>query len=134
MRQRGFTLIELLVVIVLMGAVMALVGPLGLSQIERSERISEVTRLEQLIKDLSQKSFLAGRGYSMKLDGQAIYLNALPERGSKQLNFKHLFFPVQHIEVYANGYYSANSLTYTARGATATISLVAAEGSDGQKR
>lgn len=134
MRQRGFTLIELLVVIVLMGAVMALVGPLGLSQIERSERISEVARLEQLIKELSQKTFLAGRGYSMTLDGQVIYLNALPERSSKQLDFKHLFFPVQHIEVYANGYYSADSLIYTSRGVTTTISLKGAEGSDGQKR
>lgn len=134
MRQRGFTLIELLVVIVLMGAVMALVGPLGLAQIERSERVSEVARLEQLVKELSQKTFLAGRSYSMKLDGQVIYLTALPEHSSKQLNFKHLFFPAQQIEVFANGYYSADSLTYTSRGTTATISLVAVEGSDGQKR
>lgn len=129
MRKRGFTLIELLVVIAVMGTVMALVGPLGLAQIERSERISEVVRLEQLVKDLSRRTFLTGRGYLLKFDGQEISIRSLPEQHTQQITFKHLFFPEQQISLYANGYYSEVSLRYTVRGVVNTILLVADEGS-----
>lgn len=133
MLRRGFTLIELLVVIAVMGAVMALVGPLGLAQLERSERISEFKRLEQLVKDLSQKSFLSGSGYVLKLDGQVIHLTSLAEQKSKDLNFKHLFFPAQQIEVYNTGFYSADAVSVVSRGNTSNI-LLNTEVNDDPKR
>lgn len=110
MRPRGFTLIELLVVIAVMGAVMALVGPLGTAQVVRSERISEIKRIEALLEKQAQKSFLQTTPVELIFDGKSIKIHNVATGDVRELQFEHIFFPPQQFHINHHGVYSRREL------------------------
>lgn len=114
MRQRGFTLIELLVVIAVMGAVMALVGPLGTAQVARSERISELKRVEALLETQAQIAFLLATPAELTFNGKAVNILTIATGNVRELNFEHIFFPPQQLHVNHHGVYSNTELSLQA--------------------
>lgn len=127
MRPRGFTLIELLVVIAVMGAVMALVGPLGTEQVARSERISEIRSFESIIKSQAKQAFLTGSQYQLLLSGKSIVVTKLDDNSSHTVDFKHLFFPNTTLLLSMNGVYSARAVDYVVAGQPRQLSLMSVE-------
>lgn len=123
MRRRGFTLIELLVVIAIMGAVMALIGPFGQEQVERSERINEVRSLESILKSQAKRAFLTGTPYKLSLSGKSILIINLHNNTSQNVDFEHLFFPKSTLFIQMNGVYSTSSLEFIVAGQSKFVSL-----------
>lgn len=110
MRPRGFTLIELLVVIAVMGAVMALVGPLGTEQVARSERISELKRVEALLEKQAQNAFLQTTPVEIIFNGKSVRILMRATGDIRELDFEHTFFPPQQLFINHHGVYSQTEL------------------------
>jgi prepilin-type N-terminal cleavage/methylation domain-containing protein len=123
MRKLGFTLIELLVVIVIMGAVMALVGPFGKEQVERGERINEVRSLELILKTQAKRAFLTGTPYKLSLSGKSLSVINLHDNTSQNVEFEHLFFPESTLFIQMNGVYSTSSLEFVVSGQSKLVTL-----------
>jgi prepilin-type N-terminal cleavage/methylation domain-containing protein len=123
MLSRGFTLIELLVVIAVMGAVMALVGPLGAEQIAKTERNQEIRNLESILYRQSQTAFLRGISYSMSFDGQQLTLTDTSFNNTATIDFKHLFFTPTKTYLNLNGIYAAKEIEYFSAGKKSILRL-----------
>lgn len=123
MLRRGFTLIELLVVIAVMGAVMALVGPFGIEQIAKGERIQEVRQLQSTLQRQAQTAFLTGSGYRITLDGQQLLMKNTSSKQTAIINFKYLFFTPHQTYLNLNGIYTSNKIEYYSGGQKHTLSL-----------
>lgn len=123
MRHRGFTLIELLVVIAVMGAVMALVGPFGVEQVAKGERIQETRQLASLLERQAQTAFLTGNGYIIVFDGQQLKVENTSSKQTTLVNFQHLFFTPQQTYLNLNGIYNRREIEYYSAGQPHTLAL-----------
>jgi prepilin-type N-terminal cleavage/methylation domain-containing protein len=123
MRRRGFTLIELLVVIAVMGAVMALVGPFGIEQIAKGERLQETRQLQSILQHQAQTAFLTGNGYEITFDGQQLIMENTSTKKTATLDFKHIFFTPHTTYLNLNGVYTTKEIEYFSAGQPHKIDL-----------
>lgn len=123
MLRRGFTLIELLVVIAVMGAVMALVGPFGVEQIAKGERVQETRNLQSMLERQAQTAFLTGSGYEITFDGQQLVMENTSSKQRAVIAFKHVFFPPHKTYLNLNGIYSSTEIQYYSGGQQHSLNL-----------
>lgn len=109
--SEGFTLIELLVTISVIGVVLALIGPFGMEQLERTRRISEQQSLEQFLENQQKSAFLHGRPAELTFSGRDVIVTA-ENRVTEDMEFRELFFPPQSIFIDAHGMSSAEQLKF----------------------
>lgn len=65
----GFTMIELMIVLIIMGMMMAIVAPVSMQAIERSEAKVELQELKNWIKQLANQAVLTSTPITLELDG-----------------------------------------------------------------
>lgn len=104
----AFTLIELLVVIAIMSVSLGIVGPLMANQADKTRAISEFNEAETYIRHSSKVAFLRGQSIRIVLDGKQ--LTRFIGDAEQQVIYQHLFFPVQHIHINANGFYDQQEI------------------------
>lgn len=100
---RGFTLIEILLVVLLMSVVLALVAPLGITQVEKARAQSEWLELNREIGRLSLNAFLKSEFISLHAAGKQLAWEA--DGGAQGvIEFEQLFFsPAQRVTINPNG-------------------------------
>lgn len=131
--DKGFTLIELLIVTVIMGGLVALVGPLTVEFVEKSRAQDERIRFERWLKRQSFKAFSSDQTLTYYFKGQAIYqvekedsqnLLLYNQTSEKPLRkFEHLFFEPQTTMIFESGYTTPDCLTYHFRGRNYQIDM-----------
>ncbi|MBD1580978.1 hypothetical protein HC733_01610 [Pseudoalteromonas sp. S16_S37] len=103
-------MIELLIVLTIMGLIMALVAPLSLHAINRTEAKMELVEVKNWLRNRSNKAFLEQRDYQVILNKNAavVFLGASTIE-SKQ--FKYLEFPKQELTLNRFGMLSTGSVS-----------------------
>ncbi len=109
--RKGFTLIELLVTISVIGVVLALVGPFGMEQLERTRRLSDRQSLEQLVAHEQRTSFLTASATELSFSGRSLTISSSDGHQS-EIEFGELFFPPQVIVIDPHGMPSAETLNF----------------------
>lgn len=104
----GFTLIELLVVIAIMSVSLGIVGPLMSNQADKTRAIAEFNQAETYMRHSSKVAFLRGQSIRIVLDGKQ--LTRFIGDAEQQVVYEHLFFPVQQVQINANGFYSQQEI------------------------
>lgn len=106
-RTRGFTLIELLVVMAIIGIAASLIGPVAMTQYERSKQTAE---REQLLRVLDQYSFLSysrNQDYWVRTEAQTLRVfdqnNA--EHAVYNHDFEYLHFDVREWRLNRHGFW-----------------------------
>ena len=89
MKHRGFSLIELLVVLSIAAALMALVGPLGVRSLERTQAQSEMVSLQRWYDHLGYQAFIRGKVITIKWQGND---RVAAKMGKKPLEERQLEF------------------------------------------
>lgn len=111
--QKGFTLIELLVTISVIGVVLALVGPFGTEQLDRTRRLSDRQILEQTFEHEQRISFLAATATELSFSGRTLTISS-SNGVQREIEFQELFFPPQVILIDSHGMPSEQKLSYNA--------------------
>jgi prepilin-type N-terminal cleavage/methylation domain-containing protein len=122
---RGFTLVEILIVIGIIGALAALVAPVGLRQVESARAREEEAMVRGSIEFWVSDAFISGRRARITADGRSLSVS-FQERGKSELklDLNHLFFtPGRVIEVNSNGVASPSTLEFVASGRRGQIDL-----------
>lgn len=120
--RNGFTLIELLVTISILGVVLALIGPLGMEQLDRTLRLSERQTLEQTLAHEQRNAFLTAANAELKFSGKTLVISS-SNKEQKQVEFRELFFPPQVIVIDAHGMPSVQKLSFNAGARTLSLEL-----------
>lgn len=102
-RVRGFTLVEILLVVLLMSVVIALVAPLGVSQVEKARAQTEWLTLDRAMDQLSLDAFVRGDFVDVVAAGKRLAWEF--EGGQRgNIEFEQLFFlPEQRLTINPNG-------------------------------
>lgn len=102
-RGRGFTLVEILLVVLLMSVVIALVAPLGVTQVEKARAQTEWLTLDRAMDQLSLDAFIRGDFVAVVAAGKRLAWEF--EGGQRgNIEFEQLFFsPEQRLTINPNG-------------------------------
>lgn len=102
-RGRGFTLVEILLVVLLMSVVIALVAPLGVTQVEKARAQTEWLTLDRAMDQLSLDAFIRGDFVAVVVAGKRLAWEF--EGGQRgNIEFEQLFFsPEQRLTINPNG-------------------------------
>ena len=102
-RQAAFTLVELLVVFAVLGLLVALVGPLGVRQMDKARAQEQWLVLERTVEGLAFRAFAEGR--EVELDARGAELAwRLGEEPARVVILDRLFFdPAQAVRINAHG-------------------------------
>ncbi|MCC5824606.1 type II secretion system protein [Alkalimonas sp.] len=111
MMQRGFTLIELLIVMVIGAVMLSLVGPVTISQYERTQRLKEREQLYRLIEHVEFEALLARSSRQLSFEQHKVVLAAGDQ--STEWVFEHLQFEPQSLLVNGNGFWQQQALYWT---------------------
>ncbi|CAM3839398.1 MULTISPECIES: prepilin-type N-terminal cleavage/methylation domain-containing protein [Pseudoalteromonas] len=123
--SRGFTMVELLVVLVLIGLLSSFVGPMVISQVEKTEAKIEAAQILKLFENASQTAFWLNERVLFRTEANNILV--VREISGKQIvkkEFRVLRFKTGEIEIGATGDSSARSLNYYVNDQMRTIELV----------
>jgi len=128
--QNGFSLIELLIVITLMGVALALVGPMTIDFIDKSQARNEHLKLNRWIKKQSYDHFIQNKSSTFYFNGKAIYYSdVIVDSDSENLSilttFKYLFFQPQYIHFNQHGFSSTKYLTFISNTRNVQVDLLA---------
>lgn len=122
--MRGFTLIEALVVLALAGLMLALVAPLGVSQVERARAQAEWLALERLTGRLAFEAFTRHESVMVSAAGEVLqwrWQGIVDASGHMEPDgerlFEHLTFaPATQVRINANGLPSPARVQVVVRG------------------
>ncbi|WMO14811.1 prepilin-type N-terminal cleavage/methylation domain-containing protein [Pseudoalteromonas piscicida] len=123
--SRGFTMVELLVVLVLIGLLSSFVGPMVISQVEKTEAKIEAAQILKLFENASQTAFWLNERVLFRTEANNILV--VREVSGKQIvkkEFRVLRFKTGEIEIGATGDSNARSLNYYVNDQIRTIELV----------
>ncbi|PAY02797.1 hypothetical protein CKO50_02930 [Pseudoalteromonas sp. HM-SA03] len=123
--SRGFTMVELLVVLVLIGLLSSFVGPMVITQVEKTEAKIEAAQVLKLFENASQTAFWLNERVLFRTEANNILV--VREVSGKQIvkkEFRVLRFKTGEIEIGATGDSNARSLNYYVNDQIRTIELV----------
>lgn len=122
-RQRAFTLVELLIVFAILGALVALVAPLGARQLDRARAQEQWLTLERTVEGLAFRAFAEGREVRVAAAGTELgwQVGGEPPRS---LVLDRLFFdPPQEIRLDSHGLARPAALELRQGGRPRTLAL-----------
>jgi prepilin-type N-terminal cleavage/methylation domain-containing protein len=122
-RQRAFTLVELLIVFAILGALVALVAPLGARQLDRARAQEQWLVLERTVEGLAFRAFAEGREVRLQAAGSQLDWQ-LGEEPPRTLVLDRLFFePPQELTINAHGLAQPGALELRQAGRPRTLAL-----------
>jgi prepilin-type N-terminal cleavage/methylation domain-containing protein len=122
LRRTGFTLIELMVVMLIMGAMLSLVGPLAVRNVESAKYKTEEMQFKNWLVKMSHTAFYSGQRVTIDLEGK-LASATLGER-KDSLEFESLFFQPQQFTLSKNGFPSVGSVLYQERDKTVKLDII----------
>lgn len=105
----GFTLIELTIVIIIIALASALIAPLSLKELNKSNAKIEFLTVRNTIKTMSSQAFARGIGYRVTLAGSTMTVESV--KGQQVFPFEYLQFPGVSFFVNHNGFPSIDAVT-----------------------
>ncbi|MDN7124463.1 type II secretion system protein [Pseudidiomarina terrestris] len=124
---RGFTLIELLVVLVIIGIAASLIGPVALSQYDRSKATAEREALLRLLDHYQFQAYSQNQAYTLtthtnqlliqkgqpSVDKKGLpFVDNLQQSGGEVVEFDYLSFPGQRLALNRNGFWTPANLRW----------------------
>jgi len=122
-RQRAFTLVELLVVFAILGLLVALVGPLGVRQMDKARAQEQWLILQRTVEGLAFRAFAQGR--EVRLEARGTELSwTLGDQPPQALVLDRLFFdPAQTVLINDHGLAVPGALEVLQAGRARTLAL-----------
>lgn len=121
---RGFTLVELLVVMVIMGSVLALVGPLTINQLENVERTGEEQEFFRFIQQTKFNAITFRKAYRVEVYDNRFEMYRYNDNSLVFENeFEILEFPKQTILINQNGFWQQPEIKWLASSRERTYRL-----------
>ncbi len=121
----GFTLVELLIVIGIVGALSALVVPVGLKQIESARARQEEAMVRGSLEAWVSDAFISGRAVRITANGRSLIVSfAGDDQAKVDMPLDYLFFhPFRTVEVNENGVANPSTLEFSVAGRNESINL-----------
>lgn len=121
---RGFTLIELLVVLVIIGIAASLIGPVALSQYDRSKATAEREALLRLLDHYKFQAYSQNRAYTLTTNANQLLIQKgqppldnlqqfrVDEGLGEVIEFEYLSFPGQRLALNRHGFWAPDTLRW----------------------
>lgn len=122
--NKGFTLIELIIVLSIVSLLLAVVAPISIKAVDKTEAKTELLNTTKWIKNIGFQAFIKQQSYSLELYGNTLNLYKVPNKELvKTKELVSLNFTQQRVSFNANGFVSPTKISGHFRGEPLTISL-----------
>ncbi|GAB3037577.1 hypothetical protein GCM10027098_39700 [Bowmanella dokdonensis] len=112
-------MLELMVVLLITSALLGLVAPVSIRQVEKSREHVELLEFQRDLKRLEQQAFLLGQDIEVNLEGKKSTI--VQGMHVREHVFTGLFFEPQRIKINANGEFLQPRVEVFYRGEKRTI-------------
>ena len=103
--NKGFTLIELIIVLSIVGLLLAIVAPISIKAVDKTEAKTELLSTTKWIKNIGFQAFIEQQNYTLELNGNTLNLYQKPSNILvKTKTLESLSFTQQWINFNANGF------------------------------
>jgi len=103
--NKGFTLIELIIVLSIVGLLLAIVAPISIKAVDKTEAKTELLSTTKWIKNIGFQAFIEQQNYALELNGNTLNLYKKPSNELvKTKTLESLNFTQQWVNFNANGF------------------------------
>lgn len=103
--NKGFTLIELIIVLSIVGLLLAIVAPISIKAVDKTEAKTELLSTTKWIKNIGFQAFIEQQNYALELTGNTLNLYKKPSNLLvKTKTLESLNFTQQWVNFNANGF------------------------------
>jgi prepilin-type N-terminal cleavage/methylation domain-containing protein len=122
--NKGFTLIELIMVLSIVSLLLAVVAPISINAVDKTEAKTELLSTTKWIKNIGFQAFIEQQSYALELNGNTLRLYRQPNNELvKSKILESLKFTQQWVNFNANGFVTPQSISGHFRGQPLSISL-----------
>ena len=122
--NKGFTLIELIIVLSIVGLLLAVVAPISIKAVDKTEDKTELLTTTKWIKNIGFQAFIEQQNYALELNGNTLNLYSKPSNELiKTKTLESLKFTLQWVNFNANGFVSPQQINGHFRDQPLSISL-----------
>lgn len=120
----GFTLIELIIVLSIVSLLLAVVAPISIKAVDKTEAKTELLNTTKWIKNIGFQAFIEQQSYALELNGNSLNLYTKPSNKLvKSKTLESLSFTQQWVNFNANGFIVPQQIQGHFRGEPLSISL-----------
>lgn len=122
--NKGFTLIELIIVLSIVSLLLAVVAPISIKAVDKTEAKTELLNTTKWIKNIGFQAFIEQQNYALALNGNTLNLYKKPSNELvKTKTLASLSFTQQWVNFNANGFVTPEHIEGHFRGEPLSISL-----------
>jgi prepilin-type N-terminal cleavage/methylation domain-containing protein len=122
-QQRAFTLIELLVVFSILGLLVALVGPLGVRQMDKARAQEQWLVLQRTVEGLGFRAFVQGRELRLDANGTELTWQTGDQPPHVMVLDRLFFDPPQVVLINSHGLATPETLQVRQSGRARSLAL-----------
>jgi prepilin-type N-terminal cleavage/methylation domain-containing protein len=121
---KGFTLIELIMVLSIVSLLLAVVAPISINAVDKTEAKTELLSTTKWIKNIGFQAFIEQQNYALKLSGNTLSLYSQPSNQLvKSKTLESLKFTQQWVNFNSNGFVTPQKISGHFRGEPLSILL-----------
>ncbi|MGO2181158.1 MAG: type IV pilin protein [Pseudoalteromonas nigrifaciens] len=122
--NNGFTLIELIMVLSIVSLLLAVVAPISINAVDKTQAKTELLSTTRWIKSIGFQAFIEQQSYALKLSGNTLSLYSQPNNELvKSKTLESLKFTQQWVNFNSNGFVTPQKISGHFRGEPLSILL-----------